>query len=71
MKSPDAMATPVKFEKYALLAIVALHLIVQVTHGYSHSVAGGSFSLPVAGSPATIVNASSEIPAKVITFRLR
>lgn len=33
------MATPVKFEKYALLAIVALHLIVQVTHGYSHSVA--------------------------------
>jgi len=34
------MATPVKFEKYALLAIVALHLIVQVTHGYSHSVAG-------------------------------
>ena len=40
MKSPDAMATPVKFDKYALLAIVALHLIVQVTHGYSHSVAG-------------------------------
>jgi len=40
VKSPDAMATPVKFDKYALLAIVALHLIVQVTHGYSHSVAG-------------------------------
>ncbi len=40
MKSPDAMATPVKFEKYAVLAIVALHFIVQVTHGYSHSVAG-------------------------------
>ena len=34
------MATPVKFEKYALLAIIALHLIVQVTHGYSHYVAG-------------------------------
>ena len=33
--------------------------------------AGGSFSLPVAGSSATIVNASSEVIATVITFRLR
>lgn len=33
--------------------------------------AGGSFSLPGAGSSATIVNVSSEVVAKVITFRLR
>ena len=33
--------------------------------------AGGSFSLPVADSSATIVNVSSEVIAKVITFRLR
>jgi len=34
-------------------------------------VSGGSFSLPTADSQATIVNASAEVPAKVITFRLR
>jgi len=33
--------------------------------------AGGSFSLPGADSSATIVNVSSEVVAKVITFRLR
>ena len=33
--------------------------------------AGGSFSLPKGKSAATIVNASSEVPAKVITFRLQ
>ncbi len=33
--------------------------------------AGGSFSLSVADSSATIANASSEVIAKVITFRLR
>ncbi len=33
--------------------------------------AGGTFSLPGADSSATIVNASSEVIAKVITFRLR
>ena len=33
--------------------------------------AGGSFSLPVADSSATFVNVSSEVIAKVITFRLR
>lgn len=33
--------------------------------------AGGSFSLPDADSSATIVNASSEVIAKVITFQLR
>lgn len=33
-------------------------------------VAGGSFALPTAGSQAVIVNASSEVPAKVITLRL-
>jgi hypothetical protein len=33
--------------------------------------AGGSFSLPVADESATIVNVSSEVIAKVITFRLR
>lgn len=33
-------------------------------------VAGGSFALPTAGSQAAIVNASSEVPAKVITLRL-
>ena len=33
--------------------------------------AGGSFSLPVADSSATIVNVSSEVIAKVTTFRLR
>lgn len=33
-------------------------------------VAGGSFSLPGAGTQAVIVNASSEVPAKVISFRL-
>jgi quercetin dioxygenase-like cupin family protein len=33
--------------------------------------AGGSFSLPGADSSATIVNVSSEVIAKVITFRLR
>jgi len=32
---------------------------------------GGSFSLPGADSSATIVNVSSEVIAKVITFRLR
>ena len=34
-------------------------------------VAGGSFLLPDADSPATIVNDPSEVPAKVITFRLK
>lgn len=34
-------------------------------------VAGGSFSLPTGDSKATIVNASPEVSAKVITFRLR
>lgn len=33
-------------------------------------VAGKSFALPAAGSQATIVNVSSEVPAKVVTFRL-
>ncbi len=33
-------------------------------------VAGGSFAVPIAGSQATIVNVSPEVPAKVITFRL-
>lgn len=33
--------------------------------------AGGSFLLPGADSPTTIVNDSSEVPAKVITFRLQ
>lgn len=33
--------------------------------------AGASFALPADGSQATIVNASSEAPAKVITFLLR
>jgi quercetin dioxygenase-like cupin family protein len=33
--------------------------------------AGGTFSLPGADSSATIVNVSSEVVAKVITFRLR
>jgi len=28
----------VKYEKYALLSIVVLHLIVQIAHGYSHVV---------------------------------
>ena len=32
--------------------------------------AGGSFALPKAGSEATITNASSEVPAKVVTFQL-
>lgn len=34
-------------------------------------VAGGSFSLPTDGAEATIVNVSSEVPAKVISFYLR
>lgn len=34
-------------------------------------VAGGSFSLPSDKSKATVVNASSEVPAKVISFYLR
>lgn len=34
-------------------------------------VAGGSFALPKAGSLGKVVNASSEVSAKVITFRLR
>ncbi|MDA0203925.1 MAG: cupin domain-containing protein [Acidobacteria bacterium] len=33
--------------------------------------AGESFYLTTAGVPATVVNASAEVPAKVITFRLR
>lgn len=33
--------------------------------------AGASFALPTDGSQATIINASSEVPAKVITFLLR
>jgi quercetin dioxygenase-like cupin family protein len=33
--------------------------------------AGGSFSLPGADSSATIVNVSSEVVARIITFRLR
>lgn len=33
--------------------------------------AGASFALPVAGSKARIVNASPEVKARVITFRLR
>lgn len=32
--------------------------------------AGGSFSVPTAGSRALLVNVSSEVPAKVVTFRL-
>lgn len=32
---------------------------------------GGSFALPTADQDATIVNVLSEVPAKVITFRLR
>lgn len=34
-------------------------------------VAGGSFSLPIGQSGVSIVNASSEVPAKVISFYLR
>ena len=34
-------------------------------------VSGRSFSLPAAGSQATIVNVSAEVPAKVITLRVR
>ena len=34
-------------------------------------VAGGTFALPKAGSRATLVNASSEVMANVITFRLK
>lgn len=34
-------------------------------------VAGRSFALPESGSTAVIVNASSEVPAEVITFRLQ
>lgn len=34
-------------------------------------VAGGSFALPLDKSSATLVNASSEVPAKVISFYLR
>ena len=34
-------------------------------------VAGASFSLPTDASAATIINASSEVPAKVIAFYLR
>ncbi len=33
-------------------------------------IAGKTFSLPTPGAQATLVNASSEVPAKVITFRL-
>lgn len=33
--------------------------------------AGGTFALPTAGFEAAIVNASSEVPANVITFRLQ
>lgn len=33
--------------------------------------AGGTFALPEAGSQATIINASAEVPANVITLRLR
>ncbi|MDA0655385.1 MAG: cupin domain-containing protein [Proteobacteria bacterium] len=33
--------------------------------------AGGSFALPTPETQATIVNASSEVPAKVITFHLK
>lgn len=33
--------------------------------------AGGTFALPEAGSQATIVNTSAEVPANVITFQLR
>ena len=33
-------------------------------------VAGGSFSLPTADTPVTIINDSSEVLAKVITFHL-
>jgi quercetin dioxygenase-like cupin family protein len=33
-------------------------------------VAGKSFALPTVGAQATIVNASSEVPATIITFRL-
>ncbi|MBT6087458.1 MAG: cupin domain-containing protein [Rhodospirillaceae bacterium] len=33
-------------------------------------VAGASFALPIAGSQATIVNASAEVPAKLVTFQL-
>lgn len=34
-------------------------------------VAGKSFAVPAATGPAVIVNASAEIPARVITYRLR
>ena len=36
-----------------------------------HIVAGASFSVPVNALKATFVNASSEVPAKVITFVIR
>lgn len=39
--------------------------------GTQRIVAGGSFALPDDESSATVVNASSELPATVITFRLR
>lgn len=34
-------------------------------------IAGGSFALPIANVAATVVNTSSEVTAKIITFRLR
>lgn len=48
--------------------IIELHVKGKTTQ---RLVAGKSFSLTAANAEATIVNASSEVSAKVITFRLR
>lgn len=55
------------------LGLVAEGVIELQIEGKSRRriVAGASFSLPEDSSSATIVNASSEVPAKIITFRLQ
>lgn len=61
-------------EKQALvLGYVAEGIITLTIKGESKQqfIAGESFSLPVDKSKATIVNASSDVPAKVISFYLR
>jgi quercetin dioxygenase-like cupin family protein len=53
---------------YVAEGIVELTVKGEATQQF---VAGSSFSLPVDRSKATIINASSEVPAKVVSFYLR
>lgn len=55
------------------LGLVAEGIVVLKVKGKATQriVAGASFSVPDTGTEATIVNASTEVTAKIITFHIK